>query len=589
MPLITFNLSGVKWPIRITAIGDNNKKMLIKKKLKLVLCWHMHQPEYRDLQTGEFKLPWTYLHVIKDYVDMAAHLEAVPEAKAVVNFAPILLEQIEAYANQVNNYLRKGISIRDPLLAALVAPTVPEDPEERLQLIKDCMRANRDRQINRYPTFVKLVETAEWLEQHYGSLCYVNSQFINDILVWYHLVWMGETVKLSDNRITYLIEKGSGYSRHDRIEIVQVIGELLANVINRYKVLARKKQIELSITPYAHPIMPLLLDLKTTHEAMPDAYLPELDAYPGGEERVLWHLEKGVQTFKRFFGFKPKGCWPSEGSISARTLKILEDFGFHWAASGGCVLRNSLNQQENKKGSGIHHPFKLKNTKIVCFFRDDGLSDLIGFEYSKWHADSAVDDLIHHLGNIANHDPDDKVVSIIMDGENAWEYFPENGYHFLSALYRRLADHPDIELTTFSECLKSKSTVRPLAQLVAGSWVYGTFSTWIGSVDKNHGWDMLGDVKAAFDEALATNRLTDKQVQQAEFQLAVCEGSDWFWWFGDYNPGEAVSNFEKQFRLNLANLYRLLGVEPPAYLALSFTQGHGDPAMGGAMRPGIEY
>ncbi len=560
-----------------------------QKKLRLVLCWHMHQPEYRDLQTGEFKLPWTYLHVIKDYVDMVAHLEAVPEAKAVINFAPILLEQIEEYASQISGYLHKDRAITDPLLAALVAPVIPEDPEDRLQLVRDCMRANRDRQINRYPAFVKLVEMTDWLEQHCGSLYYVNSQFISDILVWYHLVWMGETVKLTDSRVQYLILKGSGYTLHDRIEILQIIGDLLADVIRRYKVLAKKNQIELSITPYAHPIMPLLLDLKTTHEAMPDAPLPELADYPGGEERVAWHLEKGVQTFKRFFGFKPKGCWPSEGSVSEQTLEILGDFGFRWTASGGAVLRNSLDLQENKKPSGIHHPFKLKNTKIACFFRDDGLSDLIGFEYSKWHADDAVADLIHHLENIAAHEPGDKVASIIMDGENAWEYFPENGYHFLSTLYNRLSSHPAIELTTFSECLKNKTVVKPLAKLVAGSWVYGTFSTWIGSADKNRGWDMLGDVKKAFDEALAAKRLTGKQVQEAEFQLAVCEGSDWFWWFGDYNPGEAVSSFEKQYRLNLANLYRLLGEEPPAYLALSFTQGVGHPAMGGAMRPGVEY
>ena len=560
-----------------------------KKKLKLVLCWHMHQPEYRDLQTGEFKLPWTYLHVIKDYVDMVAHLEAVPEAKAVINFAPILLEQIEDYANQVSGYLRNGLAITDPLLAALVAPTIPEEPEDRLRLVRDCMRANRERQINRYPAFVKLVEMTEWLEQHYGSLCYVNAQFIHDILVWYHLAWMGETVKLTDSRIKYLIEKGTCYSIHDRIEVIQIIGELLANVIRRYKVLARKGQIELSVTPYAHPIIPLLLDLNTTLEAMPDGDLPELNGYPGGEDRVKWHLEKGIQTFKRFFGAKPKGCWPSEGSVSQQTLKILSDFGFNWTASGGSVLRNSLNQPENNQPTGIHHPFKLKNTKTACFFRDDGLSDLIGFEYSKWHADDAIADLIHHLENIAAHEPGDKVVSIIMDGENAWEYFPDNGYHFLSALYSQLANHPSIELTTFSECLKSKTLVKPLSKLVAGSWVYGTFSTWIGSSDKNRGWEMLGDVKYAFDKALATNRLTDKQIQQAELQLAVCEGSDWFWWFGDYNPGEAVSNFEQQFRLNLANLYRLLGEQPPAYLALSFTQGSGDPAMGGAMRPGVEH
>lgn len=548
----------------------------------------MHQPEYRDLQTGEFKLPWTYLHVIKDYVDMVAHLEAVPNAKAVVNFAPILLEQIEEYARQVNGYLHDRISITDALLAALVDPSIPADPEQRMRLVKECMRANRERQINRYPAFKRLVEMAEWLEQHYDSLSYVNSQFISDILVWYHLAWMGETVKLTDSRVKRLIEKGSGYTLHDRIEVVEVIADQLTSVICRYKILARRGQVELSVTPYAHPIMPLLLDINSTREAMQDAPLPELDAYPGGEERVLWHLEKGVQTFKRLFGFKPKGCWPSEGAISEQTVKMLGDFGFDWTASGGSVLHNSLNLPENIQQTEIHHPFKLKKSRIACFFRDDGLSDLIGFEYSKWHADDAVGDLIHHLENIAVHEPGNKVVSIIMDGENAWEYFPDNGYHFLNALYQRLSSHPGIELATFSECLEDQVEVKPLAKMVAGSWVYGTFSTWIGDADKNRGWDMLGDAKWAFDKAVSVGRLTDRQVQQAEFQLAVCEGSDWFWWFGDYNPGEAVSNFEKQFRLNLANLYRLLDEEPPAYLAMSFTQGSGSPVMGGAMRPGVE-
>ena len=558
--------------------------MTVQKKLKLVLCWHMHQPEYRDLQTGAFKLPWTYLHVIKDYVDMVAHLEAVPDAKAVVNFAPVLLEQIEDYSTQITNYLAHGHLLTDPLLAALIAQFKPEHLDERWKLLKDCLRANRERQINRYPAFKKLVEMVEWVEQNYDTLRYINDQFLYDIIVWYHLAWIGETVKLTDSRIKYLIEKDSEYSLEDRLQLLQVIGDLLKNVIPRYKALAEKGQIELSVTPYAHPIMPLLLDLKTAHEAMPDAPLPNLDKYPGGEERVIWHLQKGVQTFKRFFGTKPKGCWPSEGSISEQTLKILSDFGFNWTASGGSVLLNSLKLPSNIQSVGIHHPFKLKDTNISCFFRDDGLSDLIGFEYSKWH-----NDFISHLETIASHNPSDKVVSIIMDGENAWEYFPDNGYHFLSYLYKQLANHPLIELCTFSECLKNKTAIKPLSELVAGSWVYGTFSTWIGSVDKNRGWDMLGDVKNAFDKALLDNRLTKKQLQQAEFQLSICEGSDWFWWFGDYNPGEAVSSFEKQFRLNLTNLYLLLGEEPPSYLALSFTQGSGNPAMGGAMRPGVEH
>lgn len=555
-------------------------------KLKLVLCWHMHQPEYRDRHSGEFKLPWTYLHVIKDYVDMVAHLEAVPEAKAVVNFAPILLEQIEDYSNQVSGYLHDRIAIKDPLLSALVEPSVSADPEKRLKLLRDCKKANRERQINRYPAFRKLIEMADWLKGHQDAINYVNSQFISDILVWYHLIWMGETVKLTDFRVSRLIEKGNNFTLHDRIEVVEIIGDLLSKVLYRYKSLARKGRIELSVTPYAHPIMPLMLEINSAHEAMPGAMLPALASYPGGEERVRWHLQNGVETFRHFFGFEPRGCWPSEGSISERTLHMLSDFGFKWTASGGNVLHNSLHASHMHAATSVHHPFKLQSADIACFFRDDGLSDLIGFEYSKWHADDAVADLIQHLENIADYEKQPPVVSIIMDGENAWEYFPDNGYHFLSALYKRLSDHPRIELTTFSECLDNGTEVDVLSRVVAGSWVYGTFSTWIGDADKNCGWDMLGDVKIVFDKVVAQGKLSEQQLAAAELQLAVCEGSDWFWWFGDYNPGEAVSDFEKQYRLNLSNLYRLLGEEPPAYLALSFTQGSGFPAMGGAMRRG---
>ena len=558
------------------------------KSLKLVLCWHMHQPEYRDTSSGEFKLPWTYLHVIKDYVDMVAHLEAVPTAKAVVNFAPILLEQIEDYSNQVSGFLQDRIAIKDPLLAALVDPSVSADSEKRLKVLHDCRKANRDRQINRYPMFRKLTEMAEWIQSHQDAINYVNSQFISDLLVWYHLAWMGETVKLTDCRVQRLIQKGGGYSLHDRIEMLEIIRDLLSTILYRYKSLARKGRIELSVTPYAHPIIPLMLDINSTFESMPHALMPVLEAYPGGEQRVQWHLAKGVETFKHFFGFDPQGCWPSEGSISTATLKTLSDYGFKWTASGGNVLRNSLEASGFNEVGSLHHPFKLVSTDIACFFRDDGLSDLIGFEYSRWHADDAVADLIQHLENIADSTESESVVSIIMDGENAWEYFPDNGYHFLSALYQQLADHPRIELTTFSRCLESNVPIKPLSKLVAGSWVYGTFSTWIGDADKNCGWDMLGDVKKAFDRVVSEGRLSEHQLAIVEQQLAVCEGSDWFWWFGDYNPGEAVSDFERQYRLNLTNLYRLLGEEPPAYLALAFTQGSGKPLMGGAMRRGNE-
>ncbi|MDH5573225.1 MAG: glycoside hydrolase family 57 protein, partial [Gammaproteobacteria bacterium] len=442
----------------------------------------------------------------------------------------------------------------------------------------------------------KLADVAKHIHDMPEMMRYINNQYLVDLMVWYHLAWLGETVHREDLRVKHMLEKKSGYTLHERRELLTIIGEQLSGVIDRYAVLARRGQVELSMTPYAHPIMPLLCDIKSAKEAMPDTGLPILESYPGGEERVRWHLEKGIETFQHYFGITPSGCWPSEGSVSTRTLQLLSEAGFKWAASGESVLRNSLDAAKDvlKRGDCIHRPFKFDKTDLNCFFRDDGLSDLIGFTYSDWHADDAVANLISHLVSVADacNTTDDSVVSLILDGENAWEFYPNNGYYFLRALYKGIAAHPRLELTTYSECLQTNQAndakAKVLSQVVAGSWVYGTFSTWIGDKDKNRAWDMLGDAKICFDTVMASGKLDKEHQSKAEMQLAICEGSDWFWWFGDYNSAESVSDFESLYRMHLSNLYQLLRVEPPAYLSEVFAHGGGTPAMGGAMRKGQE-
>ncbi|MEO6697341.1 MAG: glycoside hydrolase family 57 protein, partial [Gammaproteobacteria bacterium] len=426
------------------------------------------------------------------------------------------------------------------------------------------------------------------------TIAYLSQQYLADIVTWYHLAWMGESVRREDPRIAWLIQKGMGYTLQDRHKLLGVIGELLGGVIGRYRRLAEVGRIELSMTPYAHPILPLLIDLESAQEAMPGAPMPQLGAYPGGVERARWHIREGRAVFRHHFGLEAQGCWPSEGGVSTAALRLLSDEGFVWTASGETVLGNSLTPiKEPEKHNGkqwLYRPYLAPGTLLSCFFRDDGLSDLIGFTYATWHSHDAVNNLIHHLVNIADdckHQPD-SVVSIIMDGENAWEYYPENGYYFLSALYKRLAEHPRLELTTFSSYLEQRPATAParLTRLVAGSWVYGTFSTWIGSADKNRGWDMLGAAKHAFDRAVAEGRLSGEQLAAAERQLGLCEGSDWFWWLGDYNPAAAVSDFERLFRLHLSNLYRMLGQTRPSELATVVSRGTGEPVSGGVMRKG---
>jgi len=548
----------------------------------------MHQPEYRDLRNGEFHLPWTYLHTIKDYVDMAAHLENNSEARAVVNFAPVLLEQIDDYAQQLENYLQHGQALRDPLLSTLADPVLSLNEEKRLYVIKSCLRANKERLVEPFDVFTTLSEMAEAGLKAPEIISYYSEQFFSDLLVWYHLAWMGETVRKTDGRVKSLMKKAEHFTLHDRRILVEIIYELSSNVIERYKLLAESGRIELSMTPYAHPIVPLLIDLKSAEQAMPNAELPVADHYPGGLERTRWHMLKGIEVFKKYFGFEPKGCWPSEGSISNETIELISDMGIDWLASGETVLRNSMEKSGMHPDDCIHERYQFRDESVSCFFRDDGLSDLIGFKYSDWHADDAVANLIHHLETIAEScsEKDNAIVSIILDGENAWEYYPQNGYHFISTLYEQLTKNPAINLTTYSEYLKSKQPIKQLNEIVAGSWVFGTFSTWIGEKDKNRAWDMLVDAKNIYDKVISQNKLSLDEIRLVEMQLATCESSDWFWWFGEYNSADSVTAFDEQFRLHLSNLYQLLKVEPPEYLSQAFSFGTGDPAMGGAMLPG---
>lgn len=563
-------------------------KPVQKSRLNVVIYWHMHQPEYRDLRNGEYHLPWTYLHTIKDYVEMVAHLENNEQARAVVNFAPVLLEQIDDYAQQLEGYLNHGRALRDPLLSALAEPVISLDNENRVHIIKACLRANKQRLVDRFPVFKTLAQMAEDALERQDVLVYYSEHFFADLLVWYHLAWTAETVRKTDSRIKELMKKAQHFSVHDRHLLVEVISELIGSVIERYRKLAEAGRIELSMTPYAHPIVPLLLDINSARQALPEVELPLANKYPGGQERSRWQLEKGIAVFKHYFGFGPKGCWPSEGSISAATIELMSEMGIRWLASGETVLRNSLKKSSVTPDQCIHQAYQYGSAKTACFFRDDGLSDSIGFKYSDWHADDAVANLVHNLEAIAGScvDKPGAIVSIILDGENAWEYYPENGYYFITALYEQLSQHEKFELTTYSKYLDGCDERKLLSEITAGSWVYGTFSTWIGEKDKNRAWDMLVDAKNVYDRVVSEGRLTGEKLRVAEMQLATCESSDWFWWFGEHNAAESVAAFDEQYRLHLSNLYQLLNVEPPEYLASAFSFGSGSPAMGGVMLPG---
>ena len=565
-------------------------------RLPVVLLWHMHQPPYRDALSGRYVLPWTYLHAIKDYTDMAAHLEEVPGAKAVVNFTPVLIEQIEDLTAAVRACLEQGSPLPDALLATLDSGPLPRDPAARFALLRACLRADRDNLIHRHAPFEELVQMAQSFDSP-ERIGYASDQYLHDLSVWYHLAWMGEAVRREDERVAALVAKGRGFDAADRRTLLTLIGELLAGVLPRFRKLAEEGRCELAVSPYSHPILPLLLDFGAARESEPHAPRPHHEAYPGGAERVHWHLDRARREFARVFGFAPRGCWPSEGAISDAAVDAIEAAGFDWLATSVSVLKPSLAK------SGVELPedqalaervlnrgFAAQDGKLECYFRHDGISDLIGFSYSRWHGDDAAANFAQEIAALAARTQGEpgRVLLVALDGENAWEYYPFNGWYFLRAMYAALAAHPDLRLVTLSEIVdehrQSGIAPAPLKHVRAGSWVYGTLSTWMGDPDKNAGWDLLCEAKRAFDSAVASGSLGPQQRARAEQQLAACEASDWFWWFGDYNPAGAVRDFDELFRHQLASLYRSLDLAPPAALEHRISIGRGVPESGGVMR-----
>jgi alpha-amylase/alpha-mannosidase (GH57 family) len=556
-------------------------------RLPVILLWHMHQPQYRDALTGQYALPWTYLHAIKDYTDMAAHLEANPAARAVVNFTPLLIEQLEELARRITEHLREGSTLPDPVLALLGPDPVPTEPAVRLELLRACLRAQRKQMIERFGPYLELATIAETLGTP-ERVSYASDQLIHDLAVWYHLAWLGETVRRVHPLVARLTERGRDFSAAQRRDLLALIGELVGQVVPRFRALAEGGRCELSVTPYGHPIIPLLLDFRCARDAAPEMPLPEHAGYPGGAVRAGWHVEEAIRVFTRAFGTRPAGCWPAEGAISAGTLELLAAGGFRWAASSASVLRGSLALTDPKAAEdplAFNRPYRLGGTGMSCFFRDDTLSDLIGFTYATWHGDDAAANLVGELVQLAREyqQGGNHAVLIALDGENAWEHYPFNGYYFLRALYAQLASHPQLELTTLSECLARGIQPAPLPRVRAGSWVHGTLATWMGDAAKNRAWDLLCDAKEAYDRVIHT--LADPaQRAAAGRQLALCESSDWFWWLGDYNPADAVDQFDRLYRRSLLTLYRKLNLTPPAELAQAISLGHGTPELGGVMR-----
>jgi alpha-amylase/alpha-mannosidase (GH57 family) len=534
--------------------------------LYVCFLWHMHQPFYKDPVQGEYVLPWTYLHAVKDYYDMPAIVDATPGAKVVFNLVPSLLEQIREYA--------AGTAVDPFLLHARMSPAEMNE-EQRLFLVENFFSANKKRMIEPHKRYLELYCLAGdgAPQSARDRLHSLTDQDLLDLQVWFYLSWTGEAARRRFPAFGQLIAKGEKFDAADKALLFDTQRALIAEILPLYKRLHEEGKVELSVTPYFHPILPLLCDSRIAQIAMPKVNLPGIPFKHSEDARA--QVAQGIASFQEIFGFAPSGMWPSEGSVSDEALSIMAQAGLEWSASDEWVLSQTLPAGLGRDREALYHAyaFNQEGREISLFFRDHGLSDLIGFTYSQWEADRAVGDFLGKLKEVRQRCRCSSVVSIIMDGENAWEYYEDNGLPFLSKLYAALAKCPELEPATFSEVLRLVPERRSLGRIHPGSWINANYGIWIGHPEENLAWEHLAKARAAaVQESPAVASLLSGGKGGDQASLLVCkslyaaQGSDWFWWYGDDHFSPHAGSFDLLFRRHLMNVYRLLGMDVPGEL-----------------------
>ena len=468
----------------------------------LCFLWHMHQPFYKDLWTGEYKLPWTRLHALKDYAGMVQILEEFPEIHQTFNLVPSMVAQIEEYASG---------KASDPFLDCAVARAEDLSEAQRNFALKYFFQANVPRLIHRYPRYRELLEKNERKDRF-------SDQDIRDLQIWNQLVWFDEDLPAHDAELKDLIGKGRDFSLDDQAVMARKQREALQRVIPAYREFAARGQIEISTTPYCHPILPLICDSDigaVPHHGLP---LPPRFRYPH-DARV--QLERARSYIFDQFGVAPVGLWPSEGSVSDEALALAASCGFTWAASDNGVLGRTLNREPGVDVTYRAYLWQQNGHAMRMIFRDRYLSDLIGFEYSRMNASDAAGHFLHRIRE--NSAGRDALVPIILDGENAWEWFEANGRPFLRELYRRISEDSNMEALAVSEAL-AKFDPDPLHGIFPGSWINANFNIWIGAEEDNRAWELLLAARQAYDN---TPDAPQAARELAYEELLIAEGSDW--------------------------------------------------------------
>ncbi|MDR1695433.1 MAG: hypothetical protein LBR69_02205 [Endomicrobium sp.] len=530
------------------------------KKIYLAFLWHQHQPMYKNPSTNVYELPWVRLHATKDYYDMVAALDNYPKVKANFNLVPSLLVQLDEYA--------KG-EAKDKFLDLTLKPADKLENDDKVFILMNFFMANWDNMIFPYNRYLQLLEkrgrrTNE--AEIRKTLGYFKTEDFRDLQVWFNLTWMDPYWRKTDKFIDDLYNKGRDFTEDEKNGLIKKQLEICGMVVQKHKEAQDRGQIEVSVTPFYHPILPLLCDTNSAHQATPNMALPSKRfSHP---EDAVWHIKNAVKYYEGLFGRKPNGMWPSEGSISNEAAAIIADAGIKWIATDEAVLFCAKDGVGDRKA--LFRPFNLsvEGRKINMLFRDHGLSDSVGFVYSKWDAEDAANDLISKIKNIGDfvgNSYDAPLVSVILDGENCWEYYKNDGWDFLTKLYEKLSADDVIETVRISDYLEKFPPKNTLTNLTAGSWINGNFGVWIGHPEDNASWDYLGMTRDFLIDFIEKNPAFKGSPQEKEAwqTLYAAEGSDWNWWYGDDHSSENDAAFDYIYRQHLIKVYECMGQRPP--------------------------
>jgi alpha-amylase/alpha-mannosidase (GH57 family) len=530
--------------------------------LYISFLWHMHQPFYKHPFTGLYRLPWVRLHGTKDYLDMVDILADFPEIKQTFNFTPSLLEQITDYTEN---------QAQDRYLIVSLRKASELDIDDRIFILENFFLANWDHMIKPFPRYFELLmkRGSHLISSELKIMAsYFSVQDFLDLQVLFNLCWIDPMYRKADPFLKMLVDKGRDFREEEKSLLLQKQLELLEKIIPRYRQMVTEKRIDLSVSPFYHPILPLVCDTSVARVALPDIRLPKKRfAHP---EDARNQIRMGIEYFEKVFGYRPVGMWPSEGSVSEDVLRLISSEGIRWIGTDEDILSISLGRSLRDSSRNVvdfrslYSPHLFEDISVV--FRDHNLSDLIGFEYAKWDPRKAADDLIAKLIHIWRSVPKEKphLVSVILDGENAWEYYRNDGQDFLRYLYEGLSGEERLKTTTVPEYLGTRGPGNPLERIHPGSWIYANFAVWIGHEEDNTAWDYLTETRDDLKNFEEIN--PDRDLSDAWKALYIAEGSDWNWWYGDDHTTENQKDFDELFRLYLMKVYREIGKEIPSSL-----------------------